>query len=278
MPETYMKEVRELEFQIGKWKGKKGPIIGIHGLTSNYTHFGALAEELTPEYEVISFDLRGRGNSSPADEDTSLFKHAEDTINLIESMNIDNPVLMGHSMGGFVSIITAAEYNDIAGIVLLDSGWNLESFDIEKVKSSVDRLDERYPSGDAYLEAIRPNYRQVGLEWNKYIEASARHELGQNPNGTYSVKSDKRDILRDMDRRDINYEEIYPQVKCPILLIYATGKLAEEPLVDESAYDKAKRLLPNLKFVKTDANHYTLVLKRQPEVATEIKDFLKGIY
>ena len=57
----------------------------MHGLTGNHKQMHYYAETLKGEYRFIAVDLRGRGNSSETDEQTSLFKHAEDIIALIKN-------------------------------------------------------------------------------------------------------------------------------------------------------------------------------------------------
>lgn len=277
MVETYYEEVGDQRFYVGEWEGEKGPIIGLHGLTSNYTHFYAMADELTPEYKLISFDLRGRGNSSPADSDSSVMKHAFDTIDLIEKKNFESPILMGHSMGGFVALAVAANTEKLRSIVLLDSGWEIGSFDIEKVRSSVDRLDYNFPTKEEYMRALKERYSTFGLGWNKYTKASAEHEISQSPDGTYSVKGEKDKILRDMEKRDFGLEDFYNESNCSVMLIYASGDLGDKPLVSRDCYNLIRETIPDLEYIETDANHYTIVLERQPEIALKIKEFLYGL-
>ena len=74
------------------------------------------AETLKGEYRFIAVDLKGRGNSSEADEETTFFKHAEDIIALINELEIENPILMGYSMGAFISAVVASQLDQVKGL------------------------------------------------------------------------------------------------------------------------------------------------------------------
>src|SRR5690606_40509988 len=78
------------------------------------------AEQFKGEYRFIALDLRGRGNSAAADSDTSIFKHADDILGLIEELKIVNPILLGYSMGAFISAIVASRLKSVKALILLD--------------------------------------------------------------------------------------------------------------------------------------------------------------
>ncbi len=48
---------------VNEWPGKGRAIVCIHGLTANHTCWASMADALSPEYRLIAYDLRGRGDS-----------------------------------------------------------------------------------------------------------------------------------------------------------------------------------------------------------------------
>ena len=54
MFKTYFQTISGLRFKMAEWEGRNGPVIGIHGLTGNHTHFAALAEQLSPDYRFLA--------------------------------------------------------------------------------------------------------------------------------------------------------------------------------------------------------------------------------
>ena len=77
------------------YPGVKGTIIAAHGLTGNHKQMHYYADLLKGEYRFISVDLKGRGNSAPAPENTGIEQHTKDIEALIEALNIQNPNFNG---------------------------------------------------------------------------------------------------------------------------------------------------------------------------------------
>src|SRR5699024_8626756 len=99
----YKKNINGKKIQIVDYPGEKGPIITIHDLTGTHKNMHYYAEHIKGEYRCIAVDLRGRGISEETDREPSIFKHAEDSLGLIKELNIQRTLLLGHSMGAFIS-------------------------------------------------------------------------------------------------------------------------------------------------------------------------------
>jgi pimeloyl-ACP methyl ester carboxylesterase len=101
--------------------GRPG-IVLIHGGAAHahwWTHFAPL---LAGEYAVAAIDLSGHGDSAWRDEYTSNL-WADEIMAVAEDADFAGPpILVAHSMGGLIAVITAARYGDrLAGAVILDS-------------------------------------------------------------------------------------------------------------------------------------------------------------
>ncbi len=72
--------------------------------------------------QVIYLDLRGNGRSDagPASK-WSLEQWAEDVHSFCEGLSIEDPIVMGHSLGGIVAMIYAARYPDHPSKLILSS-------------------------------------------------------------------------------------------------------------------------------------------------------------
>ena len=53
-------------------------VVCVHGLSANHTCWASVAGVLSPEYRVIAYDLRGRGDSDKPDTGYSLEAHGDD--------------------------------------------------------------------------------------------------------------------------------------------------------------------------------------------------------
>lgn len=96
------------------------PVILMHGWGCDHTTVRLIANALNDRLHVYNVDLPGHGNSS----EPSLTWGVEEYTDLIEkfcnNLNLQDPVLIGHSFGGRISIMMGAR-NPISRIVLVDA-------------------------------------------------------------------------------------------------------------------------------------------------------------
>lgn len=83
-------------------RGKGKPIILIHGLTANHGHFKKQTPELARHFKVITWDLRGHGDSEAPEHGLTLKRLAHDLKELIEYLALEEVSLAGWSMGAHV--------------------------------------------------------------------------------------------------------------------------------------------------------------------------------
>lgn len=258
---------------------KKQPVLGIHGLTGNYAHMLTLAKALGSDFSFTSYDVRGRGNSSPANNPSSLLQHAKDAKALLDFLDLQHVLVIGHSMGGYISAILAGLSDRVAGIVLLDGAGKVTQQECDMLAPALGRLDKIFPSAEAYIEGVRPNYEAMGLSWNLFLEQAVLHEIGPWPQepGRFKYKGDSARIMEDLQSCvDYDHAQIFAKIKCPVMLAYASGNMGTgNPLYQEQAYTVIKDLIPNLTYFKSPANHYTLALENQPVLNEKIKEFAK---
>jgi pimeloyl-ACP methyl ester carboxylesterase len=103
--------------------GGAGPaIVMIHGIAGNLLHFDyALAGRLAGEFRLILVDRPGSGYSArAAGADASLTAQAAAIAKLIGALGLTRPLLVGHSLGGAVSLALALDHPDsVGGLALL---------------------------------------------------------------------------------------------------------------------------------------------------------------
>lgn len=107
------------------WQSGKGDrdLVFVHGFQNDHTAWRTLVERLDEDrYRFTSFDLLGCGASGGADtwERCTIDQYGADLIGLCDRLDIDRPVVLGHSLGGAI-ILSAALANPgrFAGAVLV---------------------------------------------------------------------------------------------------------------------------------------------------------------
>ncbi len=84
--------------------GAGEPLLLIQGMSANHLAWGrAFSSLLERDFEVIAFDNRGIGLSSPVAEAFSIAEMAADTAGLLEALEIESAHVMGISMGGMIA-------------------------------------------------------------------------------------------------------------------------------------------------------------------------------
>ena len=99
------------------------PMLCLHGGAVNAHWFDFVAGAFTPAHHVRALDERGHGDSGKVTPpDYRYTTLAADVAALVEKLDLRDFVLMGHSMGGTVSLVYAATYpGRVAKVVVIDS-------------------------------------------------------------------------------------------------------------------------------------------------------------
>jgi pimeloyl-ACP methyl ester carboxylesterase len=283
MTEPSMKKVKGdgLMINVAVWKGSERPILCVHGITANCRCWDVLAAALTPEYRVMAMDLRGRGRSDKPDTGYSLGHHIRDINCLLNDLDIEKVVIMGHSLGAFVGLAFAAEYPDrIDRLILVDGGGDLSKAQMDKVfigiKPALDRLEMVFDSEEAYLKKMSaPPYIQP---WSSAIKTYYRYEIEPIEGGVHTNIKPANIQEEAINIRKVACAAFYPKIKCKVLILRAPNGLfsQDDILLPEEVINKMLREMPTSKrFDVEGLNHYGIVF--QPHTARDraIRAFLK---
>jgi pimeloyl-ACP methyl ester carboxylesterase len=106
-------------------RGTGPAILLTHGFASSSHMFAATIEDLAADHTTITWDLRGHGRSdAPADPAEYSVAHClADMAGLLDGAGVQRAVLLGHSLGGYLSLEFALALPErVAGLVLVDTG------------------------------------------------------------------------------------------------------------------------------------------------------------
>jgi pimeloyl-ACP methyl ester carboxylesterase len=269
-----------LKIQLAIWEGKGKQILCIHGITANSRFWDCLASALIPHHRVMAMDLRGRGLSDKPPEGYSINRHCKDILALMSDQNLQRPVLMGHSLGAFISLVFAAKYPQrVDRLILVDGGGKLSETQMAKVfagiKPSLDRLGQIFPSLEAYLSQMKQApYLQP---WNSYMETYFRYEVENVKGGVRSRVHPKHIEEEAKNLGKVDPTKFYKRVKAPTLILRATkGMLAKDDvLLPKEVVERMAREIPNAKKVDVKGtNHYSILFQPNSKRDQAILKFL----
>lgn len=96
-------------------------VLFIHGYSCSAEDWRLQVADLAEDQTCVAMDLRGHGRSSPATLEVTMGTFAGDALALLDALEIETAVLVGHSMGTRIALEAALQAPDrVAGLVLVD--------------------------------------------------------------------------------------------------------------------------------------------------------------
>jgi pimeloyl-ACP methyl ester carboxylesterase len=270
-----------IALQLAVWEGKGNQVLCVHGLTANCRCWDVIASSLAPENKILAMDLRGRGLSDKPSAGYSLQHHIRDIVCLLDDLKQKRIVLMGHSLGAFISLAFAANFPErTEKIILMDGGGQLTQEQWDKVtlaiKPSLERLGQVFPSFDAYVALMKlaPFFQP----WSQALADYFQYESEVVEGGVCSrinpvnIQEEVQNIQQEVPSK------YYPKVTCPVLILRATnGILSRDDLVlPESAVERMVSEIPNARRADINGtNHFSILFQPHEARDKAIREFLE---
>ena len=119
-------------------KGHGPALLFLHGFCETGEMWRHFADSLSTQYRVICPDLPGFGNSPHFDSIQSLEEVAERLEHFLDELHIQNPILLGHSLGGYVALALLERMGDrIQAIGLLHSTAFADDLEKKEMRNRV---------------------------------------------------------------------------------------------------------------------------------------------
>ncbi len=123
-------------------------ILFVHGGCCNRTHWEYQVQYFQKNFQVIIMDLGGHGKSDKNRDVWSIEEFAEDVLSVVKKLNLENVILVGHSLGGYVILEAAIKLEqNIAGMIAVG-----QFRDIEYISAKSDT--------EAILKPLKENFVQ----------------------------------------------------------------------------------------------------------------------
>lgn len=118
-------------------KGKGRVIVFLHGFLEACQVWNDFTDELSQEYRVIAIDLPGHGKSDVFGQIHPMTLMAECVHAVLQNLHIEKCMMVGHSMGGYVTLAFAENYPSMLSCICLFHSHAMD--DSEAAKANRDR-------------------------------------------------------------------------------------------------------------------------------------------
>jgi pimeloyl-ACP methyl ester carboxylesterase len=234
--------------------GSLPPMVLSHGYTDNGLCWMDTALAMEKKYDVIMYDLRGHGLSDAPATGYSIEDNVSDIVGLIRALKLQHPVIIGHSLGGSIAAVVAAQYPDIPKkVVLIDPpgllkplfepgeamnrarNWFTQDMNNLKHLSKEDLIKVAAQRHPAISEAARGRWADSKMQMKPQIVDSVltipplKPYLPKITVPTLILKADANDAVR---KTEIDAVSQYPNIK--IVHIKGAGHLVHLERPEES--------------------------------------------
>jgi len=226
------------------------PLLLVHGGRDHCRNWDWVARRLRKDWHVIAPDLRGHGDSEwSKSANYSMAGYVYDLAQLIHQLKLAPVTVIGHSLGGAITVRYAGIYpENVKRFVAIEGlgrspksqAENATRSMVAKMRTWIDeqreaagRLPRRYKSIEDAFARMQEQNKHLSREQARHLTV---HGVVQNEDGTYTWKFDNyvRVFLPyDMPQSDI--EALWHNIASPSLMVYGKESWASDPRTDGRA-------------------------------------------
>ncbi|MFC6951570.1 alpha/beta hydrolase [Halorubellus litoreus] len=254
-------------------------VVVAHGFFEDARCKRRLVNALADEYDVVAYDARGHGHTDATETGYAPADRVADLVGVLDALDLDDPVLYGHSMGGSTVAKTAADHPDrVAGVVMEDPAGTRSMADLD-----VDEI------ADGIVEDVR---EELAMSFDELLAtyedpddedaASAVDEIPPELYATFA-RSDQRqsEHVAEIPRQGYPaLAEVFPEVAVPALVLRRDHATVPDPIRDGSPTDERVRdldladSLPDGRLVHVPGAGHHVVLTAEDAALAEVRAFL----
>ena len=252
-------------FTIPYLEGGSGDVLVlVHGFGGDKDNFTRIASYLTPYFRVIQPDLPGFGDATR--DPTARYRMSEQVERLhafLQALGVQQMILGGNSMGGFIASEYAARFpNRVKAVWLLDAAGTAEAHDSPMLQNYL-------ATGESPLLLRAPadveTLIRATMSRPPYFPGFLKRSLGARAIADYPLHSA---ILKDLSEHSPMLEAQYTNLSTPALIVWGS----EDVILNPAAAAAQQRLFPKSQTVVMQGIGHLPMLEAPRQTA---QDFLK---
>jgi len=246
------------------------PMLCVHGGAAHAHWFDFIAPGLTQDHHVYSLDLRGHGDSARADPHTYSWKtYAEDINALVEKLDLRDFVLIGHSMGGMVSLVYAAAHpGRMSRLVIVDTIMLMPMERVTRMREFGAMPAKSYATQEELIARYRLEGGETQMAAPEVIHHMAMHSGRQDADGRWRHKADRRVYA---NFQQIAGVPLWDKVKVPALVIKGERSTRYTPALLAEVRARA----PQVQMAEVSASDHHITLDNPRGFVDVVQKFLR---
>lgn len=237
--------------------GEQGrALVLVHGWCCRRSHMEALARELAGQYRAFIVDLPGHGDT-PSSESSEFESFAEALVGFLVEHDLSDVVLIGHSMGGVLSLMTAPRTDRVTGVVNIDGALPLTP----QGKTAYADLFQAI-RGDGYRATMQ------GFLENAFFLPHERGAVSKTILGEMLAVPEEQSLALLSQFPQLNAGDTLPNLQVPTLFLGA-----DSPRFDESV---VRELNPSIQIERLSGHGHFLQTFALAQVSGLIRGFLSS--
>ena len=243
------------------------PVVLLHGFCENKSIWDDFVGELAHRWRVIAVDLPGFGENEPISQPLTIADMAESLYHFLQTQGIDQCVLVGRSLGGYVALAFGEKFQQrLLGLGLFNSTAYSDSLEKKQGRSKSIEFVEKYGVDEFVEEFLTPLFFEGR---RKELQGSIRQVVDA---GKQTPKTTVIEVIKAMrDRKDRS--KVLEKAPYPVLFITSKNDTAINFATAASQFWLPANATVH---VLSNTGHMGL-LERQKETLQMVKHFMEDI-
>jgi N-formylmaleamate deformylase len=233
-------EANGIRLHYTRTGGSGPPLVLAHGFSDDGLCWTAVAEALAPEYDAIMIDARCHGGSEAPEKAFSVMDQVDDLAGAITGLGLEEPLILGHSMGAMTALALAGAYPDLPRAILLEdppARWMRDG------SSAASDAEWRERTRARLTDLKRKSREELIASQRAATPGWSDAELG--PWADAKLRLHLNVLNRDPASSEIDWPGLAGRIACPALLI--TGDPERGAIVKEEEAAALQSLVPQLR-------------------------------
>ena len=250
------------------------PVIFVHGISGNWQNWLENIPRVAQERRVIALDLPGFGESEDFSGEVTMERHGRAVGGLLEHLGLEKVVVVGNSMGGFISAETAIQFPDRVERLVLCSAAGITTNELRREPvmawGRAIAMGGTRSAAEVRMAILRPRLRYL------IFSLIVRHPGRIPADILFEIsRGAGRDAFMDTLKAILEYDfrDRLTEIRCPTLIVWG----AKDAIVPRDDAYEYERLIPGSQPVVMleDTGHVSMI-ERPRTFNAKLLEFISG--